>query len=226
MTRGELISQVKNQLRLVNADVTLSNRFIWSLIEKHLMWLIKRENSKLDLFGLNDIFQTYKCVDVIDAPAIDECCGLRSKCTVHRTAEKLPQIYEDGDGVMIKSVYSIDGSVDFTNISIHEYMRKLENPTTRKYDKGRYYFYSGGYLYFPKQNIKKVMVKAYFTEEVNNNCCKTCEDNDGNCISKFDQKIRIPDYIVGELMAQVINDLTITIKIPQDQMINKNENLK
>lgn len=226
MTKGELISQVKNQLKLLNVDSRVNSRFIWSLIDKQLRWLIKRENTKFNLMEMQDIFQTYKCIEVEEAPAIDECCGIKSKCTVFRTKCKLPDIYEDNSGVIIKSIYTIDGSMDFSPIQIPEYMRKLENPTTRKYDKGRYYFYNSGYIYFPGTRVKKVMVKAYFIDEIFNDCEVSCAE-DERCKSVSDQKIRVPNYILSELMDFVIKEIAgITLKIQSDEAINKNENRK
>lgn len=224
-TRGELISQVRNELRLVNSDSTLTEKFIWSIIQKHAAWLIKRESTKLDLVTQEGIFQTKKCVDVEYAPAADDCCGIKSRCKVFRTVHKLPEIYEDDNGPIIKSVFTIDGSADFYPIKIYEYQRKLENPHMI-YDKSAYVFYNNGYLYFPKSTIRKVMVKAYFTEEVVNDC-EPCSSDEPQCLSKLDQSIRLPEYILGELMQNVLNELaSLTIKIPADENINKNENIK
>lgn len=223
MTKRELISQIKDQLRQSNADSRLSNRFIWSLIDKHLRWLIKRENNKFHLYDMHEIFQTYKCVEVIEAPTIDDCCGVKSKCKVWRTANKLPKIYESDAGLLIKSVFSIDGSVDFMQIEINEYMRKLENPTTRKYDKGKYYYYNNGYLYLPQQEVRMIMVKAYFEDELLNNCESNCVIN---CTPKLDEIVRIPGFILGELMSFVVKDILGILQIQPDEQIDKNENRK
>lgn len=225
-TKGELISQIRNELRMANSDASLTNKLIWSIIQKHMEWLIKRENSKLGLLTQESIFQTYKCIDVTDAPAIDECCGIRSKCKVFRTKNKIPTLFEDTNGVIIKSVFTIDGSRDFNMITINEYMRKLENPHS-KYDKSLYFFYNNGYLYFPKSTIRKVMIKGYFVDELDNSQCAVCPENDTPCISKLDTPIRIPRYLLGELMSNVLNELSqLTLKIQQDESIEKNENIR
>lgn len=223
MTKGELISQIKNELRLINADNSLTNKFIWSIITKHLNWLIKRESSKLKIMKQDTIFQTSKCVEIEAVPTVDECCAkICTKCKIYRTKEKLPELYEDGDGVIIKSVYTIDGSIDFSPIKLEEYSRKLENPHS-KYDQSKYYFYNNGYLYFPKSSIIRVNVKGYFTNEIVN----TCDPEDKPCQSLLDTPTRIPKYFLGELMQAVLQELTgITLKIQPDEDINKNENRK
>lgn len=224
-TKGELISQIRNELRIAHSDSRLTNKFIWSIIQKHAEWLIKRENSRLRVITQEAIFQTYKCVDVEDAPAVDECCGIKTKCKVFRTKFKVPELYEDNDGVIIKGVYTIDGSRDFSQITVNEYMRKLENPHS-KYDKSLYFFYNSGYLYFPKSTIRKVMIKGYFIDEINNDC-EPCSADVDPCPSYLDSPIRIPKYLLAELMQAVLNEFaSLTLKIQPEENINKNETLK
>jgi hypothetical protein len=223
-TKGELISMIKNELKLVHADSRFTNKFIWSVIQKHADWLIKRESSKLRVLSQNTIFQTMKCVHVDDAPAVDECCGIKTRCKVFRTRIKLPNLYEDDRGVIIKSVYTIDGSKDFSEITVEEYMRKLENPHM-KYDQSSYFFYNNGYLYFPKSTIRRVMVKGYFVDEIVNDC-EPCPTEEA-CVSYLDSPIRIPKYIVGELLQFVLNEFAaLTLKIQSDEQVDKNETRK
>jgi hypothetical protein len=225
-TKGELISSVKNQLRLVSIDSTITNRFIWSVIEKHLRWLLKRESDKMNLLGLDYLFQMYKCVEVIEAPAIDACCGLKGKCTIWRTKDPLPKMYEDADGVIIRSIMAIDGSDIFTPIKPSEYGRKLENPTTLRFDKSLYFFYRDGHLYFPGSRIRRVMIYGYFESEIINDCDKDCPTT-LPCQNKLMEPARIPDQIKGELLDFVFKDLSqITLRLQEDEQVDKNETRK
>lgn len=218
---GQLTSQLRNQVRMVNADARASRRFIWSLIDKHSRWLIKRESTKLKIMKMDYLFQTLRCVPVIEVPASDECCGLKTKCKIWRTRDKIPETYTDEDGVILKAVFSVDGSEEFVPIKLQEFMRKIENPHSR-YDKSRYYYYNNGYLYFPNTNIMMVKVKGYFIDEIINECKP--EDEPKKCMSNSEKVLRIPDYLLGELMDHVLNDLINSKKIPEDVRIDKNEN--
>ena len=221
-TKGSIISQVRNQLRMINADYKIPNKFIWSIIDKHSRWLINEDSNKLRLIRSNTIFQTWKCVDVLPAPTIDDCCGVKSRCTVQRTAVKAPALYEDTAGIIIKSIYSIDGSVEFKRITVQEYIRKLENANF-KYDKSNYYYYNNGWFYFPNSSIRKVMIKGYFIDDIAE--YNDCEDIEIDpCKTKMDETFNIPDYISGRLMDFVLKDLGITRQIPDDPQINKIEN--
>lgn len=221
-TKGLFISQARNQLRMINADYKLPNRFIWSIIDKHLRWLINEDSNKLRLVRNNTIFQTWKCVDVIPAPTIDDCCGVASRCTVQRTAIKAPDLYEDTNGVIVKSVFSIDGSTDFKQITVQEYMRKLENPNS-KYDKSNYFYYNNGWFYFPNSSIRKVMIKGHFINDISE--FNQCDGIDIDpCRTRLDDNLNFPSYILGRLMDFVIKDLSMTRQIPDDPQINKIEN--
>lgn len=222
ITKGQLISDVKNELRMLNADYRVSNKFIWNIIQKHSLWLIKEDSDKLRLIRNNSIFQTLKCVEVVSAPTIDDCCGIRSRCSVQRTEKKLPEMYEDSDGVIIKSIYSLDGSVEFTQITVQQYIRKLADPNF-KYDKSNYCYYNNGWLYFPKSTVRKIMIKAYFQEDISkyNICDDTFIDP---CKTRLDDTFNLPTYLQGRLMDAVFKDLGITRQIPNDPQINKIEN--
>lgn len=221
MTIGEVISEVRGKLKLVGADYRVPNKLIWSVVQTHLRWLIKRESDKLNLLRYDNLFQTLKCVDVIEAPVIDDCCGVKSKCGVFRTENKIPSAYESGEGVILKSVFTIDGGKDFTQITIQDYLRKLEKPDS-KYDKVSYFYYNNGYLYFPKSRVRRVMIKGYFEEDITAyNCCDGSEDLP--CKSILEHEARIPDGLSGELMKFVMADLLPSRQINGDQQIDKNE---
>lgn len=223
-TRAELIAEVRNILRESTADSTITDKFIWSVIDKHIRWLIKRQGNNLKLMDYDSFFQTIKGVKVEEAPRIDDCLGVKSKCTVYRTVEKLPDIYEDDSGVIIKSVFTIDGTMDFSYTKVNEYMRKLASPEV-KYDRSRYFFYNNGYLYFPNSRIDMVMVKAMFVDNIENEC-SDCPHSVSNCLSAQENLVWIPDNIRGELMDYVKKDLGLMKQIPPDEQINKNEQRK
>jgi hypothetical protein len=219
--KGELISEARTMAKELGADSNLTNKMLWSIINKHLSWLISRESDKMKLAKYDYLYQTIKCVHVEEAPAIDPCCGIRSKCTVWRTTDKLPELFEDMTGVIIKSVFSIDGSSEFVQINIQDYMRKLEDPNS-KYDNNKYFFFNNGYLYFPKKSVKMVMVKGHFKSTV----VSCCEGEEVPCVSKLEENAMMPAKLRGELMEYVKKDLLPYKQLPMDTQIDKNDNKK
>lgn len=220
MTVRESIHRVKRMLREINADSRLSNKMVYSLLLNHAKWLIYRESEKLRLLKKDKVYQKLKCVEVIEAPLIDPCCGLKSKCTVYRTKDKLPDLFEDSAGVIIKDVVTIDGLTSLTPIKASEWERKIENPWLSKNKKNQFYFYSDGYLYFPNGSWKKVEIIAMFKKDTSEyNICDektTCDDESKGCVRFLDTEFILPDYLEAQMYDAVLKDLAnIYKKLPE-----------
>ena len=67
-----------------------------------------------------------------------------------------------------------------------------------------------------------VMVKGYVEEDITKySVCDNLEIDP--CKTKLDEQLNLPDYLLGELLENVVKDLTLTKQIPFDDAINKNE---
>lgn len=224
MTNRQAISRVKSMNKEVNADSRMTNKFIYTIIQNNMNWLIHRESENLKLVNLNGVYQTIKCTDIIEVSKIDVCCGVASKCSVWRTKNKLPELYEDGAGVILGTITSIDDSKNIKLITATEVNRKLEDPHLKN-TITKYAFYSDGYLYFPKKAWKKVNIEGYFKEEITNNC-EDCDTDTNDCIRFLDQKLRFPEYLESQLFDAVEKEIAgIYKKLPEKaHTINKNDN--
>ena len=194
MKNREAISRIKGIFKEVNADSRFSARLAYSILLSISKLLIKRDSERLKIMSQSNLFKKLKCVEVIDAPAIDPCCGIKSLCTVKRTKEKLPKIYADTYGPLISNVMTIDNSQALTFIQPQEYLRIQNNPWNKK-KKTNYYFYSDGYLYFPNGGYKMVEVTAYWEESITGwNKCNNEENDTNKCIPFLDQEFNVPGY--------------------------------
>jgi hypothetical protein len=227
-TLGELISQVKNDFRLVHADRRITNKYIYSLIRKHTEWVNKTESERKKLNKSDGIWQTLSCVEVIPIPTTDDCCRYNGpSCTIYRTKEKLPEVYENTWGYLLKSVGTIDGSQDFTHTKFTEWTRKQKNPTS-KMDKTPYYFAKNGYLYFPNLEYELVSVTGYFKDDIAkfNVCDDESLDPDSDaCKSALNAEWRIPGYLESRMMDYVIKEISATFMQSMqsgEEDINKN----
>ena len=212
----ELISSTRKLIKENLADARPTNKFIFSLITKHSNWLIRRESNNLRLIKFQSIYQTLKCVEIIEAPAIDPCCGIKTLCTVWRSKYKLPPLYEDTDGAIIKSISSIDNSLEFILTTPESLSRKLRNPWT-KLSPQNYAYYNDGYIYFTNR-ILLAKVTGFFTGNISTlNCGEEAE-----CIRFLDTPFPIPQYLEAEMIANVLKELVSIYKqIPEDININK-----
>lgn len=230
MDNREAIYKVKKLFKEVNADSRLSNKFAFSLIDNAVKWLISRESDKQKLIRNDKAFQKLKCVKVIEAPLIDPCCGVRSLCTVFRTEDRLPELFEDGNGVIIRGVLTIDGQTSLFQIKPSEWERKQNNPWLDKDKKNKYFFYSDGYLYFPNGSWKMVEVDALFNRDISDlNLCddkNTCDDETVQCKRFLDKKFIFPEYLEAQMYDAVKKDLAdIYKKLPEKSVhIDKDDN--
>lgn len=194
MTNRMAISRIKKFFKEVHADSRFSARLAYSILLSISKLLIKRDSERLKIMSQSNLFKKLKCVEVIDAPAIDPCCGIKSSCTVKRTKERLPKIYADTYGPLISNVMSIDGSQALTFIQPQEYLRIAKNPWNKKKNTN-YYFYSDGYLYFPNGGYKMVEVTAYWEESISGwSKCNNNEDDADGCTPFLDQEFNVPGY--------------------------------
>lgn len=227
MKIGQAISMVKNDFRLVHADSRVTYKYIYGLIQKHASWIIRQDSDKNKLIKLDSIWQTIKCIDLIDVPTTDGCCKFTSKCKILRTKEKLPKMYEDSWGSLIRSINSVDISQELQPIKYSEWTRKIDNPDM-KYNKTLYYFYKDGYLYFPNLSWKTVNITGYFKEDVSflNNCQVTSieEFKKNKCASILDQEWKIPPHMESRVMDFVIKEVLSTyLQANPNQEVNINK---
>lgn len=217
MTIRESISQVKEPLKEVNADSRLTNKFIYNKLLTKAFLFIQRESDALRLAYIKEMYQTLKCLKIEEAPAIDPCCGIKSKAVVYRSVNKLPEMYVDSRGDIIDSVESLDG---FTSIKLTTpaSVRRYMEDTNSKFDKTVYGFIFNEYLYLLKKH--PVKITAAFVSEVSDYCA--CEDKP--CVRFLDFKWRVPKKILDQAILAVTEDLIKSYKqIKLDGDINKKE---
>jgi len=221
-TIGEAISAVRNDFRLIHADARITNKAVYSKLTGYAAKLIKEESDKHKLTKVDAVWQALECQELIDVPTSDDCCRFKTRCTIKRLKNTLPDLFEDSDGVLIRTVTSIDYGISLQPIKYSEWIRKIENRS--KYDKTMYYFYRNKYLYFPNAEWKAVTISGLFKENVEryNNC-------DGTrtgyvCQSRLDDHWNVPEYIQSIAIGQVIQEIASTYSKSnpeQEVQINK-----
>lgn len=224
MTNREIISKLRKRIQEKDADSTYTNKFLYSCLQEHAKWLIKREISAKRIYKSKRLFQTRPCIPVIKASKINEACPIKTNCVVYRTRYRLDEMWQDEFGPLILRVTSIDGSTEFTLVSPQDYTNKLNDPYF-KYNKTLYAIYEDGYIWFEDKAPKKINVTFYPKYDItgkygcNVGCCE-------DCISFLDQQFMIPDWLEAEVIAKVLEQLIGSTKqILEDNVINKEPNI-
>jgi hypothetical protein len=221
---NEAISRVKNVLKEVNADSRLSNKQIVSSILTKSQLVIQRESDKLKLIKIQDIFQSLNCIEMQEVSTIDDCCGVDSVCTVMRSKYKIPEMYNDDYGIIIKRITTIDESQEI-NLSTPSNILRAKKDTNSKYDKTIYAFFRNNYLFITNRKYPVIKLEAFFKEDLAFNKIYKCGTSVNKCLRFLDTKWVVPEKLQEGIIGLVIQELaSLYKKLPEDINITKNPN--
>lgn len=208
-TIGEAISRVRNALKAVKEDAFLTDRTIFFSLTKYAQTLIKREDNQFKLMKMSSIFQVLPYLELIDVDKVEAgCIGVYSGCYFKRTKDKIPSILNGAFGPVIRTVSSIDGTLEIYRTEPGIWL-SITKSTTYKYNKNLYFWYLNGYLYFPNLDWEAVRMEAIFDGYVD-----TCTSDP--CEVRQDQPLNIPAYLFSEVEQFTIKELAMGLQIPTD----------
>jgi hypothetical protein len=207
---SEAVSRLKKQIKAVSQDAFLTDRFVFSVIKKHAYLYVRRQDSNNKIMKVISLFQSVQAeLEEVD-PAISGCRCISTGCRIKRTKGKLPEIIEGHWGPIIRSVSSLDYSVQLEQTYPTSY-EKIITQKNFKYNNKKYFWFLDGYLYFPDLEFDFVKIEALFEVSVNSDMC----DPDP-CEYFQDKNFYIPDFLFAEIEQGVLKDLMMVIQIPQD----------
>jgi hypothetical protein len=149
---------------------------------------------------------------MIDVDKIEAgCTGIYSGCYFKRSKEKMPTILDGVFGPIIRTVSSIDGSIEMFRTDPGTWV-SMTRSTTFKYNKNFYFWFLNGYLYAPNIDWDAIRVEAIFEGDKSEYLC----DKADACEVKQDQQLAFPEYLFSEIEQFVIKELTLIASIPAD----------
>ncbi len=214
-TIGELISQIRNQVKVVNQDnLYISDRLVFSLIKKHSGLFLMREDGNMKLTKIDFIYSSIT-IPLIEVDKVEaQCTGIKSGCIIKRTEEKLPELLKGYSAPLIRNITSIDMTQEVQMTGSSQYTKKI-NASDFKYNKTLYSWYLNGYLYFPNLEWDMIRIEGVFLENLDN-----CGEIDP-CRNMQDNELSIPDYLLSTIQLEVLKDLQILFQLPTDPIQDK-----
>jgi hypothetical protein len=210
-TVGEAISRVRNTLKAVKEDAFLTDRQIYSLLLKYAKTLIKREDNQFRLMKISSIFKVLPYIELIDVDKVEAgCIGVYSGCYFKRSKEKLPSILDGMFGPIIRTVSSIDGTIELYRTDPGTWV-SMTKTTTFKYNRSIYFWYLNGYLYIPNVDWDAIRMEAIFEGKV-----ESCDSDP--CEVKQEEQFALPEYLFSEVEQFTLQELTMTLKVPADSV--------
>ena len=212
-TISESVSRIRNSLKAVSEDAFVTDRYIYSVVMKYGQTLIKREQRLDRLIDSNSLFTTIPCIELIEVDKIEACCmDIKTNCTIKRSKDKIPSITDLSSGPMIRSLTTLDYSVEalYTQPSIYANMTKTSG---FKYNKKKYYWIKDGYIYIPDVEWEAVRLDAVFEEDVS---ALICGNDPKDCKLSQDNNMNIPEYLFSEAEGMAVKEIMMTAQIPGD----------
>ena len=219
---GTAISRIRNVLKAVKDDPFVTDRFIYSLINKNALFLMKQEDSYNKLLKFQSFFKSLPCIELIEIDKIEACCAeVTSGITIMRTKEKIPKLMEASFGPLVRAVTSIDGSQEVYPTQPSQYAG-MTKTSGYKYNKNKYYWYLNDYLYFPNIQWEAVKVEGIFENDIS---AFTCDDCEAKCKPRQEQDFQIPEYLFAQIEQYVLKEMTMSAQIPSDTAVDDNQNI-
>lgn len=208
-TISEAISRVRNALKAVKEDPFLTDRQIYFVLTKYAKTLIKREDNQFRLMKMSQIFKVLPYIELIDVDKVEAgCIGVYSECYFKRSKDKLPSILDGMFGPIIRTVSSIDGSIEMFRTDPGTWV-SITKSTTFKYNKRQYFWYLNGYIYCPNIDWDAIRMEAIFENNV-----PTCTTDECELIQN--QPLNIPEYLFSEVEQFALKELTMIVQLPVD----------
>lgn len=210
-TIGESISRIRNITKTVKEDAFVTDRFIYSLVINYARMFIMKQDSMNQILKFSNVFKSIPCMQLQESDRVEACCGgITSDCSIMRTVEKLPNLMHASFGPLLRLVSSIDGSEEVYQTTPATFA-SMSKTSTFKYNKQKYYWFLNEYLYFPNLEWESVKVEGIFEGNLAPLIC-----DDDPCQPRQDQDMQIPTYLFAEIEKQVLSDMGMQIRMPQD----------
>jgi len=216
-TIGDVVSRIRGQVKAEVQDAFVTDRYIYSLILKFAQLLMRRQDHANKLMKFNSVWQTLPYLELIEVDKVEaHCSGIKSGCIIKRTKDKLPTFMEGYWGPLIRTVSSIDSSIELQATQPGTYT-SMTKTTSFKYNTTKYFWYLNGYLYMPNIDWDAVLLEGVFEGDISKWTC----DKDDDCIPRYEQQMNIPEFLFAEIETQVLAVIFNTIKVPSEDADNK-----
>lgn len=209
-TIGEVVSRIRGQVKAEVQDAFVTDRYVYSLVNKFAQLLMRRQDFANKLMKFNSVWKTLPFVELIEVDKVEaSCTGIQSGCIIKRTKNKLPDMIEGYWGPLVRTVSSIDGSIEAQATQPGTYT-SITKTTSFKYNNKKYWWYLNGYLYLPNVSWDAIKIEGVFDDNIGAWLC----DDYAECIPRYKQDINIPEALFAEIETQVVQAMLTTVKIP------------
>ena len=214
---GDVISRVRGQVKAEVQDAFVTDRYIYSLLLKFAQLLMRRQDNANKLIKFNSVWETLPLLELIDVDKVEaECSGIRSGVKIKRTKHKLPTFFEGYWGPLIRTISSLDGSIEVQPTYPGTYA-SMTKTTSFRYNNNKYYWFLNGHIYLPNVEWDASKLEGVFQEDISTYTCDKSDD----CLPRREQPFNVPEFLFAEIEQQVLQIILNTLQIPSEDSDNK-----
>jgi len=222
MTVGEVISRIKESVKALTNDAFVTDRYVFSLLYKYAAMVLRQQDNRSNLKMINSMYQTVVIrLEEVDKIK-DNCQGLTSCKEIKRSVEVFDALLEGYNGPIIKSVTSLDGSVELVATTPTKY-NSIKRSKLSKYDKSIYYYFTEGRFYFPDLEWDEVVIEVASYKDLSllGYCYSKNDTSLPECIPMQEQKFFMPEGLLVNIEQMMEAELANRLKVPPDENPDK-----
>lgn len=210
------LASVRSALKAAKTDAAVTDRRIFSLLQKHARWIINREDNKFKVFRFSPVFQPLHVpmvpIDAAETAHLVSDFGIpiQSGRIVYRSEKPLPRMYEGFAGPLIQRVATLDFLRTINPIPEGSVSAMRTQVAINKYLKSEFYWVRNGYLY-STAFYEVLMVNGFYQDDITR--MNGCEPD---CRIRQERGWYIPQRLHGEIESLVVKDLLQQASLPID----------
>lgn len=226
MLNREFVSNIINNLKLLNKDDHVSRRYILNTGRAEATTLIAQKLTDKSIFREDNIYSTIECLEMELIDVIK--CGIYEfkKCdNLVKSKEKLPKLLYSRYGNSILEVTSVDGSVIFIPTTLSEYKLFKKRIRSSRTKNIKFYYVQDGYLYLPDceyENVNVTLITLNVKKVKDLSSCKECD----KCDSQWGQEFICPDKLLTTVINETFKKATMLRQVVEDNLPNLDQNQK
>ena len=207
VTCRQAISEVVGDLRALQMDDHISNRYVLSKLKGYNAIFIKREADQRRLYKSSDVWYTIECFEMKPAK-VSDCCNISIPfcSTFMKSVKKIPETYSTNFGNIIREVSSINNEVQYEQVTPRQYAAIQLRPFKSK--KKRYYWIENDHIIIPNSEVELIKITAGFKDVFEAKKASACYNSAKfPCEGPLDQTFLCPEYLWEVVRSEAVKDL-------------------
>lgn len=221
-TFGSTVNRIANTIRSQNKDARVPKRYILSVLQSKLEFLIAQKLHDRSLFREDGLYTHVPCIE-LEKWDVHTCdiIEFRSCNKMMKGTKKLPSIINSRFGPAIKNVTNIDGTKEYIMTTPTKYRNsKLREERIRK----KYYYLKDNCPVLLDSDVERIdmdilTLEPYLLSEISE-CVKD------KCKSYWDYDLPTSDKITDIAIQETLKELGFMKQITPDTNPNMDENQK